>query len=189
MNIRTIRSLRYAAIVVAMFGFFLGCQHQTANIQPLTPPCIPPTGNKIDMALSQARADLSNNACQVKYDLYFQRLLDIAEGEPKIENKKKMSEFLEWSNTNGLLTMIQTKELYNRYFNTTFMSLPDEYNTCYSCRKKATIEIAMKHELIEKEKGLMKVCADKESYFRASSQFKNYLTVLDAVCLACESGQ
>jgi len=140
-------------------------------------------------AIGRAKADLSSRSCHTAFDDYFQRLVEVAAGYPDLENKKRFSNFLLWARSEGILNMIQAKEYYNRYFNDTFMSLPDEYNVCASCFRKNEIGLAMEQELRQKDRGLLKACGDKKSYYRANEHYNNLLVVLDATCLACENGK
>jgi hypothetical protein len=142
----------------------------------------------LEEAMAQVRQNLTNEACQQRFEAYFQKLLEIASGDPDPEHKRRFSDFLVWSNGAGLLTKAQAREKYNRYFNGTFMSLPDEYNVCSSCGNKADILIAMEAELQQKETGLLKVCADKETFYRACDQFSALKLMLEATCMACDRG-
>ena len=99
------------------------------------------------------------------------------------------SEFLLWCNSEGILTKVQSRDCYNRYFNDTFMSLPDAYNVCSSCPKKEDIMRDMEAELRQKEVGLMKACGDRDTYYSAHEQYNTILVVLEATCLACERGR
>ncbi len=170
---------------------FFGCQTQQKKITPvqMAPSCLPPSGIGLEEAMAQSKSDLINGPCQTLFDSYFQALLEIASGDPKPENKALFSDFLVWANGNGILTMVQSKEYYNRYFNDTFMALPDRYNVCSSVTKKDEMIRGMERELRQKEKGLLKACADDEIYYRAYQHYNTLLVVLDATLLACEKGK
>ena len=177
------------ASVILITAFLLsGCAEKQIPVRPTVPACALPTGGNLAEAVSQTKTDLGHSECHPQFEAYFHRLLEIAAGDPDLENKRRFSNFLVWAKSNGILTMVQSKNYYNRYFNTTFMALPDDYNVCSSAPKKDDIIRAMEAELQQKELGLMKACGDKETYYGAHEQFKTLLMVLDAVCLACEQG-
>jgi hypothetical protein len=165
-----------------------GCAKRPVYHSVAAPTCGMPGGVMLDEAMAQVRENLANKACQPRFDAYFLRLLDIASGDPNPEHKRRFSDFLVWANTAGLLTKAQAREKYNRYFNATFMSLPDEYNVCSSCADKSDILRAMELELSQKETGLLKACADKETFYKAYDQFSALKLVLEATCLACDRG-
>jgi len=181
---------RVIASAILMTAFVLGgCAKKQIPVVVAGPSCILPTGVNLTEAVSLTKDNLTHPECQPQFEAYFHRLLEIAAGDPDPENKRRFSDFLVWTKSEGILTMVQSKEYYNRYFNTTFMALPDDYNVCSSAPKKDDIIKAMEAELRQKELGLMKACADKETYYSAHEQFESVLLVLDAVCLACEQGR
>lgn len=163
------------------------CQHETRAVQPLStgPACTPPAGVNLDKALAQSRNDLQHPDCQVLFEDYFQALLEIAAGNPKPENKRLFSEFLVWANTSGLMNRIQAQDYYNRYFNTTFMALPDRYNLCSACTEKNQLQRDLEAELGQKEQGLLEACRDKDGYYQAARDFAELKDILQATCLAC----
>ena len=55
--------------------------------------CSLPEGPNLERAISAARFDLETG-CEHEFDGYFQRLLTIAEGDPKKENKSSFNDFL-----------------------------------------------------------------------------------------------
>ena len=107
-----------------------------ANQQQISPSCTLPSGVNLDEALTHSREDLKHLECEVMFDVYYERLIAVAKRDPGLTNKRKFSDFLEWANSAGIIDKIQARDYYNRYFNTTFMSLPDDYNSaCCSARR------------------------------------------------------
>ncbi len=131
--------------------------------------------------------DLGHLECEPMFDNYFVRLIEVAKRDPDMENKRRFSEFLEWAHDSGIIDKIQARSYYNRYFNTTFMSLPDDFNVCSSCAEemKKDIESQMEAELHQKEEGLLRACRDKNAYYAASDQYNSILLLLDATCMSC----
>ncbi|MBT8131416.1 MAG: hypothetical protein KJO35_04045 [Gammaproteobacteria bacterium] len=149
------------------------------------PDCSLPEGNNLRVAMESSKAQLSNG-CVALYDAYFDRLLNVAEGDPKPLHKQSFSEFLEWSTDSGILSRRQAQAYYNRYFNVKFMSLAGDYNNCsYTCPRQAELLTRMEEELGDKEQGLLRVSLDRDSYYRADQLLKETELVLAATCTAC----
>ena len=159
------------------------------NRKYLKPACTLPSGVNLADALDHSETDLGHLECEPMFDDYFVRLIDVAKRDPDMENKRRFSEFLEWAHDQGIIDKIQARSYYNRYFNTTFMSLPDDYNVCSSCTEetKRNIENQMENELRQKEEGLLKACRDKSAYYIASDQYNSILLLLDATCMSCRN--
>lgn len=157
------------------------------NRKYLKPSCTLPSGVNLEEALDHSRSDLGHLECEAMFDSYFVRLIEVAKRDPDPENKRRFSEFLEWANDSGIIDKIQARSYYNRYFNTTFMSLPDDFNVCSSCTEETRngIEKQMEDELRQKEEGLLRACRDKNSYYVASDQYNSILLLLDATCRSC----
>ena len=173
-------------LLIAVIGLLLSsCGHRPS----VTPSCTLPSGVDLDEALDHSRQDLGHLECEVLFDSYYERLIEVAKRDPDIANKRKFSDFLEWANNEGIIDKIQARNYYNRYFNTTFMSLPDEYNVCSSCSEKnqKDLEIHLEEELGQKEEGLLRACQDKNAYYIAADQYNSIMLLLDATCTACRN--
>ncbi len=170
-------------ILAAAGIVFLSCE----NHRYLKPSCTLPSGVDLQEALGHSRQDLGHLECEPMFDSYLVRLIEVAKRDPTIENKRRFSEFLEWAHDQGIIDKIQARDYYNRYFNTTFMSLPDDFNVCSSCTQdaKSEIERQMEAELHQKEEGLLRACLDKNAYYSASDQYNSILLLLDATCSSC----
>ncbi|MGB5163910.1 MAG: hypothetical protein WBN09_00890 [Woeseiaceae bacterium] len=153
------------------------------------PSCEGPQSRNLDSAMSSVQASLMNG-CVAHFDRYYDDLLNIAEGDPKPENKRAFSEFLVWANDSGLLSKRQAEEHYNRYFNIKFMSLKGDYNNCsHTCPNKQRVLMNMEQELSDKERGLMRVALDQDGYYRADQLYQEVELVLEATCNACSAGR
>ena len=153
-----------------------------------TPPqCALPDGHNLRSAMETTKSHLGDG-CVALFDAYFDRLLEIAEGDPKPRNKQHFSEFLEWTADSGLLSQRQAQSYYNRYFNVKFMSLAGDYNNCsYTCPRQGEVMSRMEEELGDKEQGLLRVSQDRDSYYRADQLLKETELVLAATCTACSA--
>ncbi len=147
--------------------------------------CSLPEGPDLDRAIAAARFDLETG-CEHQFDQYFQRLLAIAEGDPKKDNKAAFSEFLIWTNEEGLLSKRQARETYTRYFGVKYVTLISDYSVCdQTCPRRDEVMREMNRELVDKEQGLLKVSADRREYYRANRLFQETELVLEATCEAC----
>ncbi len=153
------------------------------------PTCSSPLTKNLDSAITSVQASLTNG-CQAHFDRYYDDLLTIAEGDPKPENKREFSEFLVWANDSGLLSNRQAENYYNRYFNVKFMAMKGDYNNCSNtCPNKQKVLLSLERELVDKERGLMKVSRDADGYYRADKLFQEIELVLAATCTACSASR
>jgi hypothetical protein len=181
MNTARTSTTTTAAALVALAALLTGCNTNP----PRASACSPPEGPNLERAISTARFDLSTG-CEQQFDDYFQRLLTIAEGDPKKDNKVAFSDFLIWANAEGLLSKRQARELYTRYFGVKYVSLISDYNVCaQTCPHRQEVMQEMNRELVDKEQGLLKVSADQREYYRANRLFQEAELVLNATCEAC----
>ena len=153
------------------------------------PDCVGLQSRNLVSAVDAAQTALING-CHAHFDRYYDDLLSIAEGDPGPENKRAFSEFLVWSSDRGLLSKRQAQDYYNRYFNVKFMSLKGDYNNCsQTCPNKRKVLLDMERELSDKERGLLRVSLDNESYYRADQLYQEVELVLEATCTACAAGR
>ena len=153
------------------------------------PACPSPQTRNLDSAISSVKSSL-DGGCHAHFDRFYDDLLTIAEGDPKPENKRAFSEFLVWSSDQGLLSTRQAQDYYNRYFNVKFMSMRGDYNNCsHTCPNKQRVLFDMERELSQKERGLLKVSTDADSYYRADRLFQEVELVLEATCTACAASR
>ena len=175
----TMKHVRWTGALLAAALALTGC-----TTTP-TASCDLPRTQNLNAAINAADSLLANG-CENHFDEYYAQLLDIAEGDPQIENKRKFSEFLLRTSEQGLLSKRQAERAYNRYFNVKFVSLMGDYNNCsQTCPRKRQVLTSMEAELQDKERGLLKVSQDARSYYRADRLFKETELVLEATCTAC----
>ena len=152
------------------------------------PPCGSPQTRNLSSAIEEAKGTLGDG-CLAHFDQFYADLLTIGEGDPKPENKRIFSEFLVWSADEGLLSQRQARAYYNRYFNVKFISLESDYNNCsHTCPRRDGVLLDMERELVDKERGLLKVSGDAAGYYRADELFQEMELVLEATCTACTAG-
>jgi hypothetical protein len=152
------------------------------------PPCGSPQNRNLERAIEDVKHSLSNG-CEAHFDRFYDDLLNIAEGDPKAENKRVFSDFLLWAGDEGLLSQRQARDYYNRYFNVKFMALQGDYNNCsHTCPRRERVMLDMERELGDKERGLLKVSLDNAAYYRADELYQEVELVLEATCTACAAG-
>ena len=151
-------------------------------------PCRLPESKNVESAFRHAREELTRSECHYRFDAYYQRLLEVAEGDPNPGHARRFSDFLLWSNSQDIINRRTAKDYYNRYFSYKFVSLPDNYSNCgYTCRVRDEVAANMREELRDKDKGLLKVTGDREKYARANDLYESMQLLIEATCTACES--
>ena len=180
---RSYKSIASAILTFIASGMLL------ASCATTPPPCNGPQTKNLDAAMTDVKNNLTGG-CSAHFDRYYDDLLDIAEGDPKAENKRLFSEFLVWSSEQGILSKRQARDYYNRYFNVKFVSLQSDYNNCsHTCPRRDSVMLDMERELGDKERGLLKVSLDNSGYYRADELFQEMDLVLEATCTACAAGR
>jgi len=143
-------------------------------------------GQRIEAGImAETRFDL-RSGCASRYDDYFHGLLQIGAQNPDGDNRRRFSQFLEWSVDQGLLGRRQAQQRYNRYFNVKYVSLMSDYSVCSeTCPNRNRLYGDMQQERRDKELGLLKISADRSQYQRADRLFHETELVLEATCSAC----
>jgi len=178
----SVKKHSWLVLCFAIIAFmFTACVPQ----KPEPTPCPIPSGNLVDEAFQTARTTLSQPACRYQFDAVFSALLEVCTGSPSMQHRERFSELLVWSKNEGIISTIQAKELYNRYFTDRFVSLPDDYKTCSYCPQLKRLMSACQDELRDKELGLLRVCGDKATYAKASGDLQKMDLILEATCSAC----
>jgi len=166
-----------------------GCAVILASCAATPPPCNGPQSRNLGHAIDDVKSALSGG-CAAHFDRYYDDLLAIAEGDPKLENKRIFSEFLVWSSDEGLLSQRQARDYYNRYFNVKFTSMQGDYNNCsHTCPRRDRVMLDLERELGDKERGLLKVSLDSAAYYRSDELYQEIELVLEATCTACDAAR
>lgn len=172
-----------AVMLIAM------CSVVLASCAATPPPCNGPQTRNLHDAIDGVKETLSGG-CAAHFDRYYDDLLSIAEGDPKLGNKRIFSEFLVWSSDEGLLSQRQARDYYNRYFNVKFTSMQGDYNNCsHTCPRRDRVMLNLERELSDKERGLLKVSLDSAGYYRSDELYQEIELVLEATCTACEAAR
>jgi len=172
-------------MVVSFIAMGLGCVEK--KVSPVVDTCPIPSGHLIDNAFETAKSTLSNPECRYKFETVFTALLNICEGAPDMKNKELFSGFFVWAKDQGIISKMQAKKYYTRYFSNRFVSLPGDYQTCSHCPRIKTVFAECWDEIENKEQGLLKICGDKATYAKAYDDLQKIELILEATCSACSA--
>ncbi len=188
MNIKSLIKTTVLIVPLLFLGTTIsGCNSLNIIQDKPAQVCAATLGTDLKSAIVVARQSISNG-CEQRFHGYLDQLLTIAEGDPGPDNQQHLSEFLIWASDRGIVNRRQAQHLYNRYFNVKFVSLMGDYNNCsQTCPSRSRIMTEMEQELVDKERGLIKISADTEGYYRADQLLKETRLVLEATCSACET--
>lgn len=173
-------------LLVLVLVSFSACQ--TNRPHPYR--CTLPSGYNVSDAFSHANAELSHLECHNQFDQYLDRLLDVSASDPKQENRQQFSDFFGQARDNGVISQLQARDYYQRYFTPNFVALGRKHNNCSTtCRHESENIKALKMELRDKQRGLLEVSADQPAFTQADREFNQLLTLIEATCLACRSSE
>ncbi len=179
------RYMRFFLAIVAA-AVFTGCAAQPNAPVITTAGCETINSNLVDAAFDEARNNLSRQECVPFFQAIFNSLKVAAKGNPGEENKARFAAFLTWSNQQGIITVMQSKRLYNRYFNETFISLPDQGNVCSHMLNQSPVK-DMTLELSQKREGYTEILGDSKGYDAVHAQYLDMKLMLESVATACQS--
>jgi len=148
--------------------------------------CSVPTAKNVGEAFAHTRRDLSHPECQFQFDAYVDTLLQTAAEDPGEQNKRRFSELFAFAREQGILSARQAERRYRRYFTTNFVSLDERYNNCSTtCRDPGAVRRALREELTDKDRGLLRAAGDRQRYEQADREYNQLLTLIEATCRAC----
>lgn len=177
------QSRPFAALLAAFLAATACSSHPPEKFS-----CSVPTSKNVADAFEHARNDLSHEECQFQFDDYFETLLTTAASDPDPGNKERFSDLFAWSRDRGILSQVQAQDYYRRYFTPSFVSLDERYNNCSTtCRDKQATVRAMKKELADKDRGLLRAAEDRAGYAQADKEYNDLLTLIEATCQACQN--
>ena len=180
-----IKVCRNTGLLMLLAVLLAGCQ--------TTPPrfsCSVPSGFDVAAAFEHARSDLAHEQCQFQFDSYVDRLLEIAASDPKPGNREHFSSLFSWARDQGILSQLQARDHYRRYFTPEFVSLYSDYNNCSAiCPRQDEMIKQMRAELRDKERGLLKALGQRERFVQADREYNQLLTLIEATCTACAQGR
>jgi hypothetical protein len=147
--------------------------------------CDAVNSKKLTMAFEQSRDHLARSECAPFFDQHFNSLRRIATGDPKLENRAQFAGWLSWASKQGVITVKQSKEHYNRYFNETFVSLPKQGHICGHIQTKRPVT-DMTLELTQKREGYLDILGDSKGYNQVHEQYQDMKFMLESMETACQ---
>jgi len=156
----------------------LGCQTQTRQVVAPAPvdPCPLPTGYILAKAIEKAEQSLLT--CPEKLDAVFFALLDIAKHKPEPDNRIMIRDLLMRLSKRNLFSERYAKELYNKYFDVKFHTLPD-VKTYNLSGEIDSIKKELKKELTFKKIGLIECSGDKKGYKKTEDEYARLINFLE----------
>jgi hypothetical protein len=177
-----VRGALVGALALAGLGL-TGCN--PTMVRTGSAACELPESARLAEAMTEARGTLEAG-CTYQFGAIFDQLLVVGAGDPKPENKRLFSDYLMWASDQGVISPLQAKETYTRYFGTKFVSALGDYNTCaQTCPVKGQVLTAMREELADMARGLMEVAQDRAGYTQADRLYQEMELVISATCEAC----
>jgi hypothetical protein len=171
--------------VLFLSVFATGCK-STSTPKVTKSVCELPQSKKVDEAFSTAQSSLSNRQCWGRFDAQFNALLNIAKGDPSKEHKAKFATFLKWSESTGIISKVQLKKKYTRYFLPQFASLPKNQSNCKTGQNIEVLTRAMDKEMLDKKRGILDALGQADVYNQTKSNRDTILLVVAAAGVACK---
>lgn len=141
---------------------------------------------KVDRAFIESKNALTNQSCWNGFDDHFDNLLEIAKGAPNKEHRRSFANFLEWSKDQGIISEVQFKKTYTRYFTPFFVSLPKHQSNCKVGQNLEKLTRDMDAEMLDKRKGLLQAMGSTKEFNKAKSDRDALLLIIAAAGEACK---
>ncbi len=140
---------------------------------------------KLEIAMEDAKSNLSSPKCLGNFDSYYTDLLEVAKGYPKADNSTKFLDYLRWSVNEGYVSKVQAEARYERYFSYKFSSLNSKQSVAAAvCPKLDETMTGLRSELEDKKTGLQDVNGSPAKYKKAQQLYYELELNLEAVCAA-----
>jgi len=165
--------LKALIAIFSLVVFIVGCQ----TTKPVAvDPCPMPGGYKLGPAVETAEMTL--NTCPERLDQVFSALLDIAKHKPDKENRILIREMLVRLTKKNIVSEKYAKNLYNKYFDLKFTTLPD-VKTYNLLGEIDDIKKTLRSELKMKKVGLVECCGDRQGYTLAEAEFSRVVNFME----------
>ena len=142
--------------------------------------CPMPFGYRMAPAIETAKQTLSN--CPDKLDVVFSAVLEVAKHSPGPENATLIQDMLKGLIKQNKVSETYSKNLYQKYFSRTFVSIPDA-KVYRLAGEIDSIKKDLKRELGLKRIGMIECCNDKESYQYAEGEFTRVVDFMENLML------
>jgi hypothetical protein len=152
-------------------------------------PCSVKAPASMQALTADGQALLAAPACHDRFEEYVSLALKRGESAPDAANRARFAELIAAAAKAGALTEHEAQRTYTRYFHTTFVSLPADYNVCSTLRDKKGLLAGLDTELEDKRRGMLVVAADRAGFQDAQRQHADLRLVLEALDLVCRDGR
>jgi hypothetical protein len=140
----------------------------------------------VSVAFDETQVALSNTSCWSDFDAHFNNLLSIASGDPTPEHKKTFADFLRRSEAQGIISKVQLKQTYTRYFTGFFASLPKDESNCKAGQDINKLTRNLDTEMRDKQKGLLKAMGARDEFSKAKRDRDAIILIVAAAGEACQ---
>lgn len=177
------RSAHAACITLVVLGILLSACGATTP--PRVAECHLQPPDSLERLAAHSREQLSPTACRGRFSEYLELSLTTAELAPDPANRARFAEMLNDSAQHGLVSEHEARLAFNRYFHSTFISLPAEYNLCSVLRREDELIRSLERELEDKRRGMLVISSDPQLFADTQRQYADLTLILHAVALAC----
>ncbi len=165
-------------VILFVMAFSVGCAAEKKQV--VVDSCPLPTGYKMGPAIDRAEQTL--DLCPQKLDVVFQALLDIAKHSPNEENGAMIQGMIKRLIRKNLVSEKYSRELYQKYFSRTFVTLPDV--KAYNLASEIDfIKKGLRKELRLKQIGFIECCNDREGYKKVEGEYARIVNFLEDLVL------
>ncbi len=191
MNRSHLKKSATALVGLALIAAMGGCNQQMVRgdvprVKNDDADCTVPLTKDVGQAFVTSKVRLGNSGCYYRFDDHEEQLMLTAAGNPGELNKRHFFDFYNWAADQGVISKIQAKERYSRFFSTRYgASLPDTYANCGIGSRLDGILDSLKAEAHQKKRGLGEVVGDRDAWFEAKSNHDNLVLILETTAQAC----
>ena len=147
---------------------------------PPADPCPMPSGYKLGPAVEKAEQTLMT--CPNRLDQVFLRLVEIGKHSPDKENSVLIQDLLKRLENLNKISKVYAKNLYQKYFSYSFVSLPDV--KVYNLKEEIdSIKKGLRAELALKKTGIVECSNDREGYKAVESEYARLVSFMDDLVL------
>ncbi len=172
--------MKIKLFIVILFVLALSAGCAAEKKQVVVDSCPLPTGYKMGPAIDLAERTLE--LCPQKLDRVFLSLLDIAKHSPNEENGAMIQGMIKRLIRQNLVSEKYSRELYQKYFSRTFVTLPDV--KVYNLSSEIDfIKKELRKELRFKHIGFVECCGDKEGYKKVEGEYARIINFLEDLVL------
>lgn len=185
MKLNTLSQLSLAALLSVGTIGCAGLEAKSTAAEPTYSDCQITQGARLNEAAGDLTGKIRAGTCR-NFEEAFHNLMAAGLEDPDQGNREIMARFITSAQDQNLVSRKQAQETFSRHFHSTFVSLPDTFQTCSSLADKAGLFKAMKEELADKETSYLHVLNEPDAYKEVYRQYEDVVLVIEAADLACK---